>query len=101
MKSLFSTILLGKDSHPPVPAGCGRIHRIEDDEEIPHQTLRFREMTQAIRLGASSLQSICSHLSYRAPRALVAADCEELAKQGRINVIKKGSVVRYQALDEA
>jgi len=82
MESLFSAILLGKNVFPPVPAGYGRVHRIDDLDDIPDQKHRFVEIRIAVKVGANSIGSIGSVLTFNCPKHLLLADCEELVERG-------------------
>lgn len=94
--SIFVDILLNKNTLPPPPVGYGRIHRIDDSEdEIPGQSIRFQEILWAIDSGASSYDRIVSTLSFRMPKTLLVADCEELAEHGEIIIKRSGSSTRY------
>jgi hypothetical protein len=88
--------LLGRDRFPPAPPGAGRIHTIDKvAEEIPAQAQRRGEILGAIRGGASLPGAIQEALPFDLPRALLIADCEDLAECGLIRIVKDGSVKRY------
>lgn len=78
----FIEMLFRRDTLPPPPLGIGRICRFDDEDAIPSQEDRFREILSAVRDGSSSLTTISNALSFKAPKAMIQGDCDDLVARG-------------------
>lgn len=92
----FIDLLYNRVAFPPPPLGVGRIHTIDDaKEEIPDQSHRFSEIIQAIRAGEATADAILKRLPFAMPKAMLIADCEELAERGLARTIRSGPRTLY------
>jgi len=98
----FIDLLFNRDAFPPPPLGAGRIHTIDDaTDEIPDQGHRFQEILWAIRAGEGTADTILRRLPVSMPKAMLVADCEELAERGLVIIRRCGGKTFYTLLESA
>lgn len=96
----FIDLLYNRDAFPPPPLGAGRVHTIDDaEDEIPDQTHRFMEITRAVQAGEGSADTIMRRLPFVMPKAMLVADCEELAERGLVKILRYPTKVVYSPVE--
>lgn len=95
----FIDMLFNRDMFPPPPVGAGRIHTIDDTEdEIPDQPHRFHEILWVLKEEGGNADTVRRRLPFAMPKAMLVADCEELAERGLVIIRRSGAHSAYYSL---